>query len=294
VFAALIVYNPDLCDRAVEPMPSTRDDVLSDRDLVEGELMPSPSRAPLGTPPFLSPVTRPSTVDLITLELRNAIYSGALRVGTPIREVEMSNQLGVSRGPFREAAQRLVQEGLLRATPGRGLSVVTIGRDRIRPLYEARATVETSAARIAVEHATDAQIAAVRAAHDELVAAGSTEDVRRVGNADLNVHWTLVAASGNPWLLRWMTTLIVEVRVASFTVSEEYAVRKDAAESHATIVERLEARDAEGLVEAIRTNLDDAVTRLLTPGDSDIETLEEPRPTPATRLEPIDSPAFGG
>ncbi|WP_277209390.1 GntR family transcriptional regulator [Isoptericola croceus] len=250
--------------------------------------MPPSSRPTPGAAPTLSPVTRPSTVDLITVELRNAIYSGALRVGSPIREVEMAGQLGVSRGPFREAAQRLVAEGLVVATPGRGLSVRTIGVERIRPLYAARTMVETTAARIAVERASDQQVATVRAAHDALAQADTTHDALQVGAADLNVHWALVAASGNPWLLRWMTTLIVEVRIASFTVSEEYAVRKDAAASHAPLVERLEARDADGLDAAIRANLDDAVTRLLTPEDADVETLEEPRPLPAPRLEPID------
>lgn len=245
------------------------------------------SRAPAGAAPFLSPVTRPSTVDLIAVELRNAIYSGALRVGAPIREVEMSSQLGVSRGPFREAAQRLVTEGLLVATPGRGLRVVSIGREQIGPLYAARVAVETTAARLAVERATDAQVAAVRAAHDELVAAAATHDARRIGDADLDVHWSIVAASGNPWLLRWMTTLIVEVRVASFSVSEEYVVRGDAAEAHAEMVERLEARDADGLVAALRANLDEAVARLLAPDDAGLETLEEHRPLPAPRLTPI-------
>lgn len=246
------------------------------------------SRAPLGNAPFLSPVTRPSTVDLIVRELRDAIYSGALRVGTPIREVEIAGQLGVSRGPFREAAQRLVQEGLLTATPGRGLSVVTIGRERIPALYAARATVETTAARLAVARASDAEVAAVRGAYDALVEAGRSEDARRIGDADLTLHWTLVAAAGNPWLLRWMTTLIVEVRVASFTVSDEYAVRRDSAASHADIVERLEARDADGLVAAIATNLDGAVERLTAPQDADVETLEEPHPVPPPRLDPIE------
>jgi DNA-binding GntR family transcriptional regulator len=239
-----------------------------------------PTTPPLGGAPALSPVTRPSTVDLITRELRNAIYSGALRVGSPIREVEMAGQLGVSRGPFREAAQRLVAEGLVVATPGRGLSVRTIGA--------ARTTVEVTAGRLAVAHATDAQVAEVRAAHDALVAADTTRDALRIGDADLNVHWALVAASANPWLLRWMTTLIVEVRIASFTVAEEYAVRRDSAESHAGIVERLEARDAEGLEAAIRANLDAAVTRLLAPEAADVETLEEPLPLPAPRLDPLD------
>jgi DNA-binding GntR family transcriptional regulator len=249
--------------------------------------MPPSPRQPLGAAPTLSPVTRPSTVDLITVELRNAIYSGALRVGSPIREVEMAGQLGVSRGPFREAAQRLVAEGLVVATPGRGLSVRTIGAERIRPHYAARATVETTAGRLAVENATDTQVASVREAHDALVAADATQDALRVGDADLNVHWALVAASGNPWLMRWMTTLIVEVRIASFTVSQEYAVRKDAADSHAPLVERLEARDAVGLEQAIRANLDDAVTRLLAPEDAHVEILEEPLPVPAPRLDPL-------
>ncbi|MCA5892985.1 GntR family transcriptional regulator [Isoptericola sp. NEAU-Y5] len=253
-------------------------------------MVPTP-RVSRGTAPSLSPVTRPSTVDLIAVELRNAVYAGALPVGSAIREVEMSGQLGVSRGPFREAAQRLVQEGLLRSTPGRGLSVVRIGRDRVHELYEARASVETTAARIAVERATAVEVAAVRAAHDDLVVAERTEDARRVGDADLNVHWTLVAASGNPWLLRWMTTLIVEVRIASFTLSEEYAVRKDTAESHVDIVERFEARDADGLVSAIRANLDDAVLRLLAPESVEVETFDEPRPSSAPRLEPI-TPTF--
>ncbi|ANC32631.1 GntR family transcriptional regulator [Isoptericola dokdonensis] len=247
-----------------------------------------PTTPPLGGAPALSPVTRPSTVDLITRELRNAIFSGALRVGSPIREVEMAGQLGVSRGPFREAAQRLVAEGLVVATPGRGLSVRTIGADRVRPLYAARTTVEVTAGRLAVAHATDAQVAEVRAAHDALVAADTTRDALRIGDADLNVHWALVAASANPWLLRWMTTLIVEVRIASFTVAEEYAVRRDSAESHAGIVERLEARDADGLEAAIRANLDAAVTRLLAPEAADVETLEEPLPLPAPRLDPLD------
>jgi len=245
------------------------------------------SRAPL-TPPFLSPVTRPSTVDLIVRELRDAIYSGALRVGSPIREVEIAGQLGVSRGPFREAAQRLVQEGLLTATPGRGLSVVTIGRDRIPALYAARTSVETTAARLAVEHASDADVATVRAAFESLVAAGASQDARRIGDADLNLHWTLVAAAANPWLLRWMTTLIVEVRVASFTVSEEYAVRRDSPQSHEVLVERLEARDAEGLVAAITTNLAEAVERLTAPQGAAVETLEEPHPVPPPRLDPIE------
>ncbi|SDS20781.1 DNA-binding transcriptional regulator, GntR family [Paraoerskovia marina] len=243
------------------------------------------SRAPLGPTPVMAPVTRPSTVDLITRELRDAIYSGVLRVGSPLREIEVAGQLGVSRGPLREAAQRLVQEGLLVATPGRGLSVVRIGPDDLVDLYDARKGVETTAARIAVEKAGDAEIATVRAAYDTLVRAGESEDPRAIGDADLSFHWELVSASGNAHLRRYMSTLIVEVRIGSYSVPSDYAVRRDSPASHAPLIERLEARDADGLVAAIVENLDAAVARLLEPAES-VETLEHTGPV-VTRLDPL-------
>jgi DNA-binding GntR family transcriptional regulator len=87
-----------------------------------------------------------------------------------------------------------------------------------------------------------------------------------------------------------MTTLIVEVRIATFTVSDEYVVRKDTADAHAVIVERLEARDEEGLVTAITTMLDGAVARLLGKDEKPVETLEEPADAPEITLGPIDTP----
>jgi DNA-binding GntR family transcriptional regulator len=249
--------------------------------------MSHPTRATLTTAPSFSRVTRPSTVDLIQTELRNAVYAGVLAVGSPIREVEVANQLGVSRGPLREAAQRLVQEGLLVATPGRGMRVATISGERLPALYEARKSVEVTAARLLVRSGDDAAFAGVRRAHDELVAANRAGDARRVGGADLNLHWALVAAAGNPWLTRWMTTLIVEVRLATFTVSDEYVVRKDTADAHALIVERLEARDEAGLVQAITQMLEGAIVRLLGREDDGVETIEEPADAPEIRLGPI-------
>src|SRR5690625_399440 len=105
-------------------------------------------------PQSVFPVARTSTVDLIAIALRNAIFSGALEVGTPIREIEMAAQLGVSRSPLREAMQRLVQERLLTAVPGRGLRVSTITADHVADLYHARAAVEGEALRLQIGRAS--------------------------------------------------------------------------------------------------------------------------------------------
>src|SRR5699024_2979431 len=93
-------------------------------------------------PQSVFPVARSSTVDLIAMARLNASVSGALEVGTPIRESGMAGQLGVSRSPRREAMQRLVQERLRTAVPGRALRVSTITADHAADLYHARAAVE--------------------------------------------------------------------------------------------------------------------------------------------------------
>ncbi|MGH3815020.1 MAG: GntR family transcriptional regulator, partial [Pseudonocardiaceae bacterium] len=64
--------------------------------------------------PALQPVSRQSTAAIIADRLRDAITRGAFPPGAQLGEVELAGRLGVSRGPLREAMQRLVQEGLLR------------------------------------------------------------------------------------------------------------------------------------------------------------------------------------
>src|SRR5690625_435038 len=90
-------------------------------------------------------VARPSTVDLVATELRNAIFTGSLPVGAPIVEGEMARQLGVSRGPLREAAQRLVEQGVLTSEPGRGLHVTVVDADQAADVYRTRFAVEAQA-----------------------------------------------------------------------------------------------------------------------------------------------------
>src|SRR5690606_23013631 len=109
---------------------------------LKGSCMTEPMPRPA---PSVFRVERLSTVDHIAIELRKAIFSGGLPVGRSLGEVEMAAQLGVSRSPLREAAQRLVQEGLLVAIPGRGLSVPEITGAQVEDLYEARLAIESQA-----------------------------------------------------------------------------------------------------------------------------------------------------
>src|ERR1700741_777196 len=86
----------------------------------------------------LEPLRRDSTPERIAEQLRSGIVPGRLGPGPGPREVELARQLGVSRGPVREAFQRLIQEGLLEAHPARGVFVLQLTADDIADLSLAR------------------------------------------------------------------------------------------------------------------------------------------------------------
>ncbi|MGH3366428.1 MAG: GntR family transcriptional regulator, partial [Nocardioidaceae bacterium] len=80
----------------------------------------------------VKPLERVPTSTLIADQLREAIMSGDIDQGDQVGEAQLAEQLGVSRGPLREAMQRLVQEGLLDSIPHRGLFVATLSEEDIR------------------------------------------------------------------------------------------------------------------------------------------------------------------
>lgn len=232
-------------------------------------------------------VARPSTVDLIATELRNAILSGALPVGSPIGEVEMSTQLGVSRSPLREAAQRLLQEGLLTASPGRGMRVSVIGPEHVADLYHARLAVESQAARMLAAGAEGAVLDALEAAYDALVEVSHGEDARAIGDADLAFHRLLVDSAGSRRLSHYMATLVIETRIASFSDPNGYTVRRSVSETYRQLLDALRGKDAAAAASALEIQFAEAVARL-TGQDADVETVERPADEEPPALGPIE------
>src|SRR3954468_19098287 len=96
----------------------------------------------------LEPVPRRSTVEIIADQLRSAIMYGSLPPGSQLGEADLAAKLGVSRGPLREAMQRLVQEGLLRSERHRGLFVIDMDAADVRDVYQARLAIERAACQL--------------------------------------------------------------------------------------------------------------------------------------------------
>ncbi|WP_084618227.1 GntR family transcriptional regulator [Jonesia quinghaiensis] len=232
-------------------------------------------------------VPRASTVDLIAIELRQAIFSGALPVGSPLGEVEISGQLGVSRSPLREAAQRLVQEGLLTATPGRGLRVSSIPPELVPDLYTARLAVEGQAIRIIHRDGDTQKHSELHEALDHLQSVSQGEDARKIGDADLDFHRTLVALAHSPRLSRAMETLIIETRIASYSMPQGYAVRRSVSPTYAALLEHLDSGNTQGALKALEDQFNDAVDRL-TGRATHVDTVEPSLQADQPTLGPIE------
>jgi DNA-binding GntR family transcriptional regulator len=210
----------------------------------------------------LEPLRRDSTPERIAAQLRSGIVSGRLAAGQPLREVEVARQLGVSRGPVREAFQRLIQEGLLEAHPARGVFVPQLAASDVADLYLARGAVETAAARLLATSATGQAFEDLSAALAEFEAAPA-HDWNVLVSLDLNLHEVLVRSAGSKRLVRMFGTLAAETRLCMVALEPYYPDRADLVTEHAEIVRAILRRDADAATRLLERHMADSVDRLV-------------------------------
>src|SRR5438445_13827406 len=100
--------------------------------------------------------------------LREEIVSNRLAPGTELQEVALSEQLGVSRGPIREAIGRLAAEGLVTVRPRRGAVVRSLSKDEFLEAYQVREALEWMAIRLAVPRLREEGVAGLPRLAEEL------------------------------------------------------------------------------------------------------------------------------
>lgn len=214
-------------------------------------------------PGELEPVQRKSTAAIVADQLRSAIMYGSLPPGSQMGEAELATRLGVSRGPLREAMQRLVQEGLLHSEPHRGLFVTTLDADDVRDIYLARLAVERAACERIVRSRRVEAVAELTAAQSRIVAAVTKGDPVELSDADQEFHETLVRVSGSPRLQRMAQTLLVEKRMCLTALQDKYPADAQAlVDEHQGLVDAIEAGDEPLLLSRLEEHMNDALHRL--------------------------------
>lgn len=216
----------------------------------------------MSAPGQLRPVPRRSTAELIADQLRSAIMYGSLSPGDQLGEVELAGRLGVSRGPLREATQRLVQEGLLRSERHRGLFVRELAPSDVRDVYVARLAVERAACELIMRGNRGEALARLTPAVDRLVEAAAHGDRDEMSDADQEFHRTLVSCSGNSRLERMAQTLLVETRMCLTVMQKVYPEPEELLEEHRRILDAIVEGAEERLLSLIESHMLDTVARI--------------------------------
>lgn len=136
--------------------------------------------------------------------IRRSIYDGSLKPGDRINELEISQKLGVSRGPIREAIRRMSSSGLLTVEPNIGARVVTLDAAGLAQLYDVREALEARAAALAAERMSDEErrmLTETLDAHEAQMTEASSVQYPR-GSADWDFHLLILRGARNDVIWR--------------------------------------------------------------------------------------------
>jgi DNA-binding GntR family transcriptional regulator len=132
--------------------------------------------------------------------LRTEIRAGRLLPGAELNEVALSQELGVSRGPIREALGRLAAEGLVTVRPRRGAVVRALSGDEFAEAYQVREALEVMAARLAVPRLSPDDVARLADLTELMSERAEADDVAGFFEANRAFHLVFFEAAGNRML----------------------------------------------------------------------------------------------
>jgi DNA-binding GntR family transcriptional regulator len=199
--------------------------------------------------------------------VRGALLKGDYMPGDRIYEGAIAQALGVSRNPVREALRRLQQDGLLEVRPHYGVYVATIPVEEIEDIYRIRGALEATAAALAAERMSDADVAELgEIVAEQQAAASSAEPLPRepvsVVQAD-RFHHAIHIGARSPRLLALLEQIYAQVthfRNLTLRVPGRAAV---SAAGHSAIFDAIRVHDADSAHQQMQLHIEDARQALM-------------------------------
>lgn len=196
-------------------------------------------------------LVRDNISDALVIELRNMIVDGRLPEGERINEVHLSQQLGVSRTPLREALARLAHEGALKAVPRIGYFVQPLTLAEFAQIYPIRPLLDPEALRLA-GLPTRQRMERLREINEAMEQA---EDADAIIALDDEWHLELIADCPNQVLVDLIKQFIHRTRRYEIALMRERENVSVSCATHKSIMAALRRRDLEGACAALRKNL---------------------------------------
>jgi DNA-binding GntR family transcriptional regulator len=195
--------------------------------------------------------------------LREAIINGTLRPGERLMEIQLAEELGVSRTPVREAIRKLELEGFVVMVPRKGAYVAGISLKDIADVFEVRASLEALAAGLAAERITGEELEELERILVRKAKIIEEENLSLFVESDSKFHDTLYQMSRNQRLIQSVSNLRDEIQRFR-AVSLAYPGRmREALEEHRKIVEAIAERDVIQAQALAREHIENAENSLL-------------------------------
>jgi DNA-binding GntR family transcriptional regulator len=180
-------------------------------------------------------------------EIRNAIIEGRLKPNDHIPEIALTEQLGVSRTPVREALILLERETLVVSVPNRGCFVRAFNEQDVEDLFSMRTNLENFAAELIIDKLTDRDLDHLQALVEEQRSYIDKNDFKLLRRADMAFHQFLTSYSRHPMLMRSWQEIVAQIAALLYIRAEhnpqydELGVVRD----HQSILDAYRARDLE-------------------------------------------------
>ncbi|GGA55224.1 GntR family transcriptional regulator [Pelagibacterium lentulum] len=173
--------------------------------------------------------------------LRRAIINGKMKPGTPIVELNLANQLNISRAPVREAIQILENEGLIETVAYKGKRVKPLTPREVEELYSLREQFEAFAVRRIIEFNKD--VSPLEPFCQAMTEAAAHDDFEALMVADQGFHRTLISLSDHAILLSVWDNLFLRIHQIMALRNKANRDLNDVARNHLPIVAALRKKD---------------------------------------------------
>lgn len=187
--------------------------------------------------------------------LLRAIKDARLKPGDRIVETELASSLGLSRTPIREAIRQLESDGLVTHQPRIGATVRTLDYSEVNELYEMRAVLEGTAARLAARGASDIEMSELDAIIEDMT---RTSDTVRLSELNGLFHGVILNAARNRFLVKSVNAVQKTLLILGPSTLSDEARARDANHEHKAVVEALRARDGDAAEERMRAHIERA------------------------------------
>lgn len=201
--------------------------------------------------------------ELVLEALREAIFNGVLQPRERLMEIQLAEELGVSRTPVREALRKLELEGFIVMVPRKGAYVADLSLKDIEDVFEIRIALEGLAASLSAERITDEELELMERLLAEKAEAINSLNMEKLVEVDTQFHETIYHASRNERLSSIISNLREQIQRYR-TTSLAYPGRMQRSlEEHRSIVEAIQARDPVLAKQLVQDHIENAENTLL-------------------------------